>query len=135
MYSLSYFCEANNLCHSSSGSEVHYYIKTFDESPKVTTRVKSKAQEAVIATSPLSQSEEGGEETDSDGEKPHADDAEEGNDDAKESGDDDTEAEESGDKESATEKSSEQVEEYDPATTLEARSKIWFYRDPKMCVM
>ncbi|MCD9646688.1 hypothetical protein HAX54_036745 [Datura stramonium] len=44
---------------SYSASEVHYIIKTTDESPVVTTREKSNDQEAAMATSPLPQSEEG----------------------------------------------------------------------------
>ncbi|MCE3216774.1 hypothetical protein HAX54_007997, partial [Datura stramonium] len=110
---------------SSSGLEVHYNIETSDESPMVTTRAKSKYQEIAVTTSPP-QSEEGGEEAESDGDNPPTDNAKEGNDDAEESGDEDTEAEESGDKESAAEKSGEQVEGSDPATTPEARSKRWF---------
>ncbi|MCE5166223.1 hypothetical protein HAX54_015996, partial [Datura stramonium] len=51
------------------------------------------------------------------------DDAEEGNDDAEELGDDDTKVEDSGDKESAIEMYGEQVEDSDPTTTPEARSK------------
>ncbi|MCE5166110.1 hypothetical protein HAX54_014868, partial [Datura stramonium] len=35
---------------NSSGSGVHYNIETSDESPVVTTRAKSKGQEAVVAT-------------------------------------------------------------------------------------
>ncbi|MCE0481644.1 hypothetical protein HAX54_039532 [Datura stramonium] len=50
----------------------------------------------------------------------------EGNDDAEESGDDDSEAEMSGNKDNAAEKSDDQVDEFDPATTLEARSERWF---------
>ncbi|MCD7460356.1 hypothetical protein HAX54_043371, partial [Datura stramonium] len=97
-----------------------------EEAPVVITRAKFKAQEATTATSPLSQSEEGGEEAESDGEDPPADDAEEGNDDAEESGDDDSEAEESGNKKSVAENSREQVEDSDPVTTPEERSKRWF---------
>ncbi|MCD7466120.1 hypothetical protein HAX54_002526 [Datura stramonium] len=111
---------------SSSNSELHYNIEKSDESPVVTTREKSKAQEAAAAISPLSQSEEGGEEAESDGENPPADDAEERNDDAEESRDDDTAVEKFDDKESAVEKSGEQVEDSDPATTPEVRSKRWF---------
>ncbi|MCE0481193.1 hypothetical protein HAX54_038740 [Datura stramonium] len=111
---------------SSNGSEVHYNIETSDESLVVTTWGKSKAQEATMATSPHSLSEEGEEEDESDGEDPPADDAKQGNDDAEELGDDDTEAVESGEKESAAEKSREPVKDSDPATTPEERSKRWF---------
>ncbi|MCE3050790.1 hypothetical protein HAX54_048185 [Datura stramonium] len=54
------------------------------------------------------------------------DNAEEGNNDSEESRDKDTEAEESGDKERVVEKSGEQVEDSDPATTPEVRSKRLF---------
>ncbi|MCE3216022.1 hypothetical protein HAX54_004481, partial [Datura stramonium] len=67
-----------------------------------------------------SKSEEGGEEAESDGEYPPADNAEEGNDDAEELGDDDFEVEESGNKDSVAEKSYDQVDDSDPATTPEA---------------
>ncbi|MCE3050133.1 hypothetical protein HAX54_046519, partial [Datura stramonium] len=99
---------------SFSGSNLHYSIETSDESLVVTTRAKSKAQEAAVAIASPPQSDEGSDEAKSDGDNPPTDNAEkgkgnveEGNDDAEESGDDDTEAEESGDKESAVEKSSE----------------------------
>ncbi|MCD9638062.1 hypothetical protein HAX54_021767 [Datura stramonium] len=105
---------------------MHYNIEISDESPVVTTREKSKAQEVVAAASPLPQSEEGREGAESDGEDSPMDDAEEGNNDAEESKGDDTEAEESDDKESAAEESGEQVEDSNPHTTLEARSKRWF---------
>ncbi|MCD7464072.1 hypothetical protein HAX54_052011 [Datura stramonium] len=90
---------------SSSGSEVHYNIETVDESPVVTTRAKSNAQETAATTASPPQSDEGSDEAASDGDNPPADNAEEGNDDAEESGDDDIDAEESGGKESAAEKS------------------------------
>ncbi|MCD7470179.1 hypothetical protein HAX54_009855 [Datura stramonium] len=111
---------------SSSGLEVHYNIETSDESLVVTTREKSKAQEAAAPTSSPPQSNEGSVEVASDGDNPPADNAEEGIDDTEESGDDDTDAEESGDKESVAEKSNEQVGDSKPATTPEARSKRWF---------
>ncbi|MCD7451964.1 hypothetical protein HAX54_014342, partial [Datura stramonium] len=96
-------------CRFHSGSKVHYNIETSNESPVVITREKFKAQEDAVATSPLSQFEEGGEEAKSNGEDPPANDEEE-----------------SGDKESAVEKSGEQVEDSDPATTPKERSKRWF---------
>ncbi|MCE0482069.1 hypothetical protein HAX54_040448, partial [Datura stramonium] len=91
-----------------SGSEVHYNIETFEESPVVTTRTKSKAQEAAAATASPPQSNEGSDEAESDGDNPSVDNAEEGNDDAEESGDDDTDAEEYDDKENVVEKSNKQ---------------------------
>ncbi|MCE3215181.1 hypothetical protein HAX54_001202 [Datura stramonium] len=116
---------------SSSGSEVHCNIETSDESPVVTTRVKSKAQEAAMTTASPSQFEEGGEEPESDGDNPPTDNAKEGNDDAEELGDDDTKEKESSDKESAAKKSGEQVEDSDPSITPEARSKRWFVQGSK----
>ncbi|MCE0482123.1 hypothetical protein HAX54_040525, partial [Datura stramonium] len=83
----------------------------------------------------ISQSVNGGEEAESDGEDPLADYVEDDNDDAKESGDDDTEAEELGDKKSVAEKSGKKVENSDPATTLEARSKRWFVQGFSRCVL
>ncbi|MCD7453667.1 hypothetical protein HAX54_021822 [Datura stramonium] len=111
---------------SSSGSEVHYNITSSDESPVVTTRENSKAQEAVAATTSLPQSDEGSDEDESDGDNPPADNAEKGNDDVVDSGDYDTNAEESGDKNSVAEESNEKVDDSEPATTPEARSKRWF---------
>ncbi|MCD7466444.1 hypothetical protein HAX54_003156 [Datura stramonium] len=108
---------------SSSGSEFHYNIETYYKSPVVTTRAKSKAQEAAAATTSPPQSNEGNDEAESDGDNPPANKAEKGNDDAEESGDDDTNAKESGDKDSSAEESNEQVGDSEPATTLEARSK------------
>ncbi|MCD7465569.1 hypothetical protein HAX54_001570 [Datura stramonium] len=110
----------------SSGSEVHYNITSSDESPVVTTRAKSKAQEAVAATTSPAQSDKGSDEAESDGDNPPADNAGKGNDDAEELGDDDTYAEESGDKDSDVEESNEQVEDSKPGTTPKARSKRWF---------
>ncbi|MCD7462608.1 hypothetical protein HAX54_048895 [Datura stramonium] len=111
-----------------------YNLEVSDKSPVVTTRAKSKAQEAAVATSPLPQFEEGGEGDKSDSEDPSKDDAEEGNNDAEEFGDDynkDEESgekgnsgEESGDKESAAEESGEQEEGSDPPTTPEARGMV-----------
>ncbi|MCD9645685.1 hypothetical protein HAX54_034811 [Datura stramonium] len=89
-------------------------------------REKSKAQEPAAATGSPLQSEEGGEEAESDGDNPPVDNAEESNDDAEKSRDNDTEAEVSSDKESTAEKSGKQVEDSDPATTPEVRSKRWF---------
>ncbi|MCE3051519.1 hypothetical protein HAX54_050060, partial [Datura stramonium] len=43
---------------SSSGSEVHYNITSSDESPVVTTRAKSKAQEAAADTTSPPHSDE-----------------------------------------------------------------------------
>ncbi|MCE3051976.1 hypothetical protein HAX54_051338 [Datura stramonium] len=77
---------------------------------------------STVAIASPPQSKEGGEEAESDGEHPPTDNAEEGNDDAEEIGDEDTEVEESGDKESAAEKSSKQVGDFDLATTPKARS-------------
>ncbi|MCD7466663.1 hypothetical protein HAX54_003581 [Datura stramonium] len=111
---------------SSSGSEVHYNITSSNESPVVNTRAKSKAQEAAAATTSPPQSDEGSDKAESDGDNPPMDNAGKGNDDAEESGDDDTNVEESGDKDSAAEKSNEQVEDSEPGTTPEARSKRWF---------
>ncbi|MCE3216783.1 hypothetical protein HAX54_008013, partial [Datura stramonium] len=50
---------------SSSGSEVHYDITSSDESPVVTTREKSKAQEVVVATTSPPRSDEGCDEVNS----------------------------------------------------------------------
>ncbi|MCD7455870.1 hypothetical protein HAX54_029907, partial [Datura stramonium] len=103
-----------------SGSKVHYNIETSNESPVVTTRAKSKAQEAASATTLPTQSDEGSDEAESNGDNPPVDNTEEGN------GNDDTEAEESGDKENAAEKSNERVGNSEPSTTPEERSKRWF---------
>ncbi|MCD9646724.1 hypothetical protein HAX54_036878 [Datura stramonium] len=89
-------------------------------------RAKSKAHEAAAATASPPQSDKGSDETESDGDNPPLDNVEEDNDDVEESGDDDTDAKEFGDKESVAEKSNKQVGDSEPATTLEARSKIWF---------
>ncbi|MCD7470035.1 hypothetical protein HAX54_009598 [Datura stramonium] len=111
---------------SSSSSEVHYNITSSNESPVVNTRAKSKAQEAAEATTSPPQYDEGSDEYKSDGDNPPADNVEKGNNDVEELGDDDINAEESGDKDSAAEESNEQVEDSEPSTTPEARSKIWF---------
>ncbi|MCD9637698.1 hypothetical protein HAX54_021135 [Datura stramonium] len=112
------------LDRGSSVLEVHYNITSSDESPVVTTRANSKDQEAVVATTSPPQSDEGSDEAKSDGDNPPADNARKGNDDAEESRDDGTNAEESGD--SAAKDTNEQVEDSEPRTTPEARSKRWF---------
>ncbi|MCD9643632.1 hypothetical protein HAX54_031250 [Datura stramonium] len=111
---------------SSSGSEVHYNITRSDESPVVTTRSNSKSQEAAATTTSPPQFDEGRDEAEYDGDNTPANNVEKGNDDAEESGDDDPNVEESGDKVSAAKESNEQVEDPEPATTLEARSKRLF---------
>ncbi|MCE3217230.1 hypothetical protein HAX54_011174 [Datura stramonium] len=118
---------------SSSGSEVHYNIKNSDESLVVTTRAKSKAQEAAAATASPPQFDEGSDWAESYGDNPPTDNAkkgnsnaEEGNDDAEESRDDDTKVEEPNDKQSTAEQFNKQVGDSDPATTPEVRSKRWF---------
>ncbi|MCE3215734.1 hypothetical protein HAX54_003307, partial [Datura stramonium] len=89
-------CDESEL-DNSSGSEVHYNITRSDESPMVTTREKSKAQEVAAATTSPPQSVEGNDEAESNCYNPpvDADNTEKGNDDVEESGDDDTNAEES----------------------------------------
>ncbi|MCE3215406.1 hypothetical protein HAX54_002285 [Datura stramonium] len=111
---------------SSSGLEVHYNITSSDESPVVTTREKSKAQEAIATTTSPPQSDERSDEVKSNGDNPPMDNAGKGNDDAEESGDGDTNVEESGDKDSVAEESNEKVEDSEPSTTPEVRSKRWF---------
>ncbi|MCD9638014.1 hypothetical protein HAX54_021624, partial [Datura stramonium] len=113
--------------------KVHYDIKSSDESPFVTTREQSKAKETTAVTSPLPQSEGGGEGAESDSEDPLEDDTEEGDNDVDESGDDESATEKfddkensfekSGDKESVAQEFGNQKEDSDPSTTLEARSK------------
>ncbi|MCE5166008.1 hypothetical protein HAX54_013979 [Datura stramonium] len=66
----------NKSCYGSSGSEKNYDIDSSDDSLVMTTRVKSKEKESVVATSPLPQSEERGEGTNFESEDPPADDAE-----------------------------------------------------------
>ncbi|MCD7464392.1 hypothetical protein HAX54_052653, partial [Datura stramonium] len=55
----------------------------------------------------------------------------EGNNDAEDSGDDDSEVEEFGNKDNAAEKSDDQVDDYDPSTIPEVRSKRWFVQGPR----
>ncbi|MCD7446938.1 hypothetical protein HAX54_019749 [Datura stramonium] len=123
---------------SSSGLEVHYNIENSNESPVVTTRENSKAQEVAAASASPPKFDEESDEADSDGENPTVDNAEdgngnaeEGNDDAIESGDDDTEAKESSDKESDAEKSNEGVGDLERATTPEESSKRYFLQVPE----
>ncbi|MCE5166789.1 hypothetical protein HAX54_026546 [Datura stramonium] len=101
-------------------------VRSSAPKPLVTTRVKPKSQEAASATASPPLSKKGGEEAESDGDNAPANNANGSNDDAEESGDKDIEVEESGDKESAAEKSREYVEDSEPTTTPEARSKRWF---------
>ncbi|MCD9643508.1 hypothetical protein HAX54_031081 [Datura stramonium] len=84
----------------------HYNITSSEEYLVVTTREKSKAQEAVTATTSPPQSDEGSDEAESDGENPSADNVEKGNDGAEELGDDDTNVEDS-----VAEESNEKVED------------------------
>ncbi|MCE0481942.1 hypothetical protein HAX54_040155 [Datura stramonium] len=113
---------------NSSCSEVQYDIETSKESLVVTTRPKSKAQEAAAATASPSQFDEGSDEAMSNGDNPPVDNAEEGNDDAEESSDDNTDVEDSDYKESASKKSNEQgsisMKKGNPSSSIQDKSKI-----------
>ncbi|MCD7455069.1 hypothetical protein HAX54_026946 [Datura stramonium] len=61
-----------------SGSEEAYDIDSSKDSSALTTREQAKSKEPKTTTSLLSQSEEGGEGTESNSEDPPADDAEKG---------------------------------------------------------
>ncbi|MCE3216944.1 hypothetical protein HAX54_009626 [Datura stramonium] len=108
----------------------------------MTSPIKKKQQEAVarkeiakrrqlhdeleLDSSSGSEFDERSDEAESNGDNPPTNNAEKTNDDSEESGDDDTNVEESGDKDNAAEESNEQVEDSEPGTTPEARSKRWF---------
>ncbi|MCD9645907.1 hypothetical protein HAX54_035263 [Datura stramonium] len=120
---------------SFSGWDMHFDIASSSKFPFVTTREKSKAPEVAATTSPLLQSEEGGEGTKFDSEHPPADDAEEGNNDVEESGDDDNEAEEFDEKGNSIEESGEWRRTLTLPPHQMRGPKDGSYRAPRMFIM